>query len=222
MSNLFCRNPNASEFRGAAHDLIVSRIIFSNLPKLSKIVAGMPQVSTICANYTVPAETSQAIYFHELCKKYLTSSAYYCIIGAARLALLKTNAQLPQKVLDNPGPCAYTTRVGTGSSPAETTSFEKNFTQSCKKDLTNRTRTGKMARGTPKKVVVALLLARRRQKSWRIKCRAVCPGLFHVEHYARRSHRVASRFLMPRFLLEKSTVCQSESITRSFKMLMRS
>jgi len=116
MSNLFCRNPNASEFRGAAHDLIVSRIIFSNLPKLSKIVAGMPQVSTICANYTVPAETSQAIYFHELCKKYLTSSAYYCIIGAARLALLKTNAQLPQKVLDNSGPCAYTTRVGTGSS----------------------------------------------------------------------------------------------------------
>ena len=111
----------------------------------------MPQVSTICANYTVPAETSQAIYFHELCKKYLTSSAYYCIIGAARLALLKTNAQLPQKVLDNPGSCAYTTRVGTGSNPAETTSFEKNFTQSCKKDLTLVAFALILARGTPKK-----------------------------------------------------------------------
>jgi hypothetical protein len=28
----------------------------------------------------------------------------------------KNLAQLPQKVLDNSGPCAYTTRVGTGSS----------------------------------------------------------------------------------------------------------
>jgi len=32
----------------------------------------MPQVSIICAYYTVPAETSQSIYFRQLCKKYLT------------------------------------------------------------------------------------------------------------------------------------------------------
>ena len=138
----------------------------------------MPQVSTICAYYTVPAETRQSIYFRKLCKKYLTSSAYYCIIGARAF---KPNAQLPQKVLDNPGICAYTTRVGTGSS-TKTMRFEKNFTQSCKKDLTIVALLLKMARGTPKKVVVELLLARRRQKSWRIKGRAVCPGLFHVEH----------------------------------------
>ena len=142
----------------------------------------MPRFATICPDYTLPAETCQSIYFRQLCKKYLTSSAHYCIIGAARLLQPKNYAQLPIKVLDIPGLSRYTTRVGTGSSPAKTSRFEKNFTQSCKKDLTNRTRTGKMARGTPKKVVVALLLARRRQKSWRIKCRAVCPGLFHVEH----------------------------------------
>jgi hypothetical protein len=41
-----------------------------------------------------------------------------------------------------------------------------------------------MARGTPKKVVVELLLARPRQKSWRVKP-AMCPGLFHVEHFTR-------------------------------------
>jgi len=169
MSNNFCCNPNAILFRGAAHDLGVSSFICSNLPKLFKIIAGMPRVSTICANYTVPAKTRQSIYFRKLCKKYLTSSAYYCIIGAARLALLKNLAQFPQIVLDNPGSCTYTTRVGTGSNPAKTTSFEKNFTQLCKKDLTIVALLLKMARGTPKKVVVELLLARRRQKSWWVK-----------------------------------------------------
>jgi len=133
MSNLFCRNPNASEFRGAAHDLIVSRIIFSNLPKLSKIVAGMPQVSTICANYTVPAETSQAIYFHELCKKYLTSSAHYCIIGAARLALLKILHNCRKKFLTIPGLARILPGWARGLAETSASNY---FGQLCKKYLT--------------------------------------------------------------------------------------
>ena len=52
-----------------------------------------------------------------------------------RRRAFKINAQLPQKVLDNPGSCAYTTRVGTGSS-TKTMPFEKNFALTRKKDLT--------------------------------------------------------------------------------------
>jgi hypothetical protein len=60
---------------------------------------------------------------------------------------------------------------------------EKNFTQSCKKDLTIVALLLIMARGTLKKIVVELLLARRRQKSRRVKPSGV-GGVFHVEHYA--------------------------------------
>ena len=52
-----------------------------------------------------------------------------------RRRAFKINAQLPQKVLDNPGSCAYTTRVGTGSS-SKTMPFGKNFALTRKKDLT--------------------------------------------------------------------------------------
>ena len=99
MSRSFFVKANAGEFRGAAHDLGVSRFFYTNCPKLSKIIAGMPRVSTICANYTVPAKTCQSIYFHELCKKYLTSSAYYCIIGAAapKDQLIRKNLHLTRK-----------------------------------------------------------------------------------------------------------------------------
>tara|TARA_B100001939_G_scaffold341186_2_gene350440 strand:- start:192 stop:473 length:282 start_codon:yes stop_codon:yes gene_type:complete len=52
-----------------------------------------------------------------------------------RAALLKQFALLPQKILDNPGPCAYNTRVGTGSS-TKTARLQKNFALTRKKDLT--------------------------------------------------------------------------------------
>jgi hypothetical protein len=56
----------------------------------------MPQVSTICPNYTLPAETRQSIYFVQLRKKYLT------IVGVLlynRRALLKI---IPGLAANNP------------------------------------------------------------------------------------------------------------------------
>ena len=103
---------------------------------MSKIIQnyrGVAQVFQIMHNYTVPAETCQSIYFHELCKKYLTIASELHYNWRPALYIFVHNC--PQKVLDIPGFCAYTTRVGTGSAP-KTTRLEKNFVQSCKKDLT--------------------------------------------------------------------------------------
>ena len=55
--------------------------IVQNFLKLSRVCPGFPRFAVIMPS---PAETCQAIYFRQLCKKYLTSSAHYCIIGAAR------------------------------------------------------------------------------------------------------------------------------------------
>jgi hypothetical protein len=130
MSRSFFVKANAGELRGAAHDLIVSRIIFSNLPKFTKIIAGMPQVSTICANYTVPAETSQSIYFRQLCKKYLTSSAHYCIIGAA---LLKQMHNCRKKFLTTPGLACILPGWARGLGPRRLRLFKKILPNRAKK-----------------------------------------------------------------------------------------
>lgn len=45
------RQGNANEFRGAAHDLSVSRIILANLPKFSQIIARQPRRDYVFANY---------------------------------------------------------------------------------------------------------------------------------------------------------------------------
>ena len=82
-----------------------------------------------------PAETCQAIYFRQLCKKYLTIGSELHYNWRRAFYNQKILHNCPQKVLDNPGICLYTTRVGTGSAP-KTTRLEKNFVQSCKKDLT--------------------------------------------------------------------------------------
>ena len=52
-----------------------------NLPKLSRGSHGLPQLSTIIHD---PAQTSKLTFWYNCPKLYLTSSAYYCIIGAAK------------------------------------------------------------------------------------------------------------------------------------------
>ena len=50
----------------------------------------MPQVSTICANYTVPAETSQAIYFWWYLRHYkcATEECQVFFAGADQIILI--------------------------------------------------------------------------------------------------------------------------------------
>ena len=54
-----------------------------------------------------------------------------------------------QKVLDNPGLCAYNTRVGTGSRSTKTSALRKNFAHTRKKDLTFVAFARTLARVTP-------------------------------------------------------------------------
>jgi len=169
------------------------------MSKIFQNYRGVAQVFQIMHNYTVPAETCQPIYFHELCKKYLTIGSELHYNWRRAFYNQKILHNCPQKVLDNPGICLYTTRVGTGSAP-KTTRLEKNFVQLCKKDLTNRSRTGKMARETP---IESKLHFRTGAAAPKFSRRQARPGLavFHVEHYAAsRSHRMVNKFLMPRFL----------------------
>ena len=51
MSRSFFVKVNATEFRGAAHGVVMSRIIFSNLPKFSKICNPVAGSAIIFHNY---------------------------------------------------------------------------------------------------------------------------------------------------------------------------
>ena len=86
----------------------------------------MPQLAIIILD---PAETHKLTFWYNCPKLYLTSSVYYCIIGAAKDSAVVNNLPL-----------------------------------TCKKDLTSNPHSGKMARATPTKIVVVLLLAPPRQK----------------------------------------------------------
>ena len=83
---------------------------YQNYPKLSRVCPGFPRFAVIMPS---PAETCQAIYFHQLCKKYLTigSELHY----NRRALFANFIPGLAQIVLDIPRLCAYNTRVGTGS-----------------------------------------------------------------------------------------------------------
>ena len=113
MSNLFCRNPNASEFRGAAYEIAAVKcflhLICQNFRKFAVLCPGLPQFAIIC----YPAETCQAIYLVQLCKKYLTTAGL--LLYNRRRAFAKFIPGLAQIVLDFARLCTYNTRVGTGS-----------------------------------------------------------------------------------------------------------
>jgi len=113
MSNLFCHNPNASELRGAAYEIAAVKcflhLICQNFRKFAAFCPGLPQFAIIC----YPAETCQAIYLVQLCKKYLTFADV--LLYNRRRAFIKFIPGLAQIVLDFARLCAYTTRVGTGS-----------------------------------------------------------------------------------------------------------
>ena len=72
MSTIFCHNPNINLFRGAAHGVALSRHF---LPQPTKIYGNLLGIAQVChdfVHFATPAETCQAIYFVQLCKKYLT------------------------------------------------------------------------------------------------------------------------------------------------------
>ena len=75
----------------------------------------MPQVYLNFVQFDTPAETCQSIYFVQLCKKYLTIGSLLHYNRRRAFTTQKIMHNCHQKVLDNPGPCAYNTRVGTGS-----------------------------------------------------------------------------------------------------------
>ena len=109
----------------------------------------MPQVCLDLPHCATPAETCQSIYFVQLCKKYLTIGSLLYYNRRRAFTTQKSMHNCHQKVLDNPGLCAYNTRVGTGSKSTKTSALRKNFAHTRKKDLTSVAFARIMARVTP-------------------------------------------------------------------------
>jgi len=68
-----------------------------NFRKFTTVCPALPKLSLIILD---PAETSKQKIWYNCPKKYLTSSSYYCIIGAAKDLAFGIFAQKGQKVLD--------------------------------------------------------------------------------------------------------------------------
>ena len=146
MSNNFCHTPNINLFRGAAYEIAAVKcflhLICQNFRKFATLCPGLPQFAIIC----YPAETCQAIYLHQLCKKYLTTAGL--LLYNRRRAFKRLSRDLLQIILDIATFCAYTTRVGTGSG-TKTGTIVNNLHHTRKKDLTFVALLLIMAQATP-------------------------------------------------------------------------
>ena len=164
----------------------------------------MPQVCHNLPLYATPQRLASWIYLHNCPKNTLTLHCFATIIGAPRFS--NKFALLPQIILDIPGVCAYTTRVGTGSG-TKTARLRKNFALTRKKDLTLVAFARILAQVTPIESKLHFATGARAPKFSIEQApagvpRGTSPGPNeNGSHHASWSHRVASRFLMPRFLL---------------------
>ena len=135
MSNLFCRNPNASEFRGAAYEIAAVKcflhLICQNFRKFAVLCPGLPQFAIIC----YPAETCQAIYLVQLCKKYLTFAD--ALLYNRRRAFANLSRALPKYFLTLP---RYARIIPGWARGLTKTCAQNYFYQRCKKYLTNSLR----------------------------------------------------------------------------------
>ena len=138
-----------------------------------------------------PAETSKFDLFAQLPKKGL-DFALLCHYNLARF--LNKFALLTSRAFARIIP-GWARGPGT-----KTARLRKNFALTRKKDLTLVAFARILAQVTP---IESKLHFRTGAPAPKIAIGQAleCPGVFHVEHHASRSHRVASRFLMPRFLL---------------------
>ena len=83
MSRGFFVKANALEFRGAGHEPKCQVKFAPNSKNYRKFTTICPTLTKLSLIILDPAETNKLTFWYNYPKLYLTSSAYYCIIGAA-------------------------------------------------------------------------------------------------------------------------------------------